>query len=192
MAINAAAAAWRATGGKRYKFLAALLRRLSHAPPGLRPELAAAAVAPLTSRGKEHAALFSLARATIAYQQSDRRSGSQDADGGGGPGAPVRLSAADADAVLAGACARFPWPARLAAARKLLESFVDPEEMAVGGPRCVVFVAAEVAALKRAEGGLKEAAVQDGLKGVLQASMKMLTAATEVCATATCHHVLST
>eukprot|EP00892_Ulva_mutabilis_P002157 jgi/Ulvmu1/11942/UM082_0021.1 len=180
MAIGAAAAAWRATGGKRYKFLSALLRRLSHAPAGLRPQLTAAAVGPLTGRGKAHASLFSLARATIAFQLSLRGQSdpSEDRDADGSDASP-RLSAAEAGAVLSGTFARFPWPVRLTALQRLLESFVEPEEMDTGGKKCVAFVAAEVAALKGAKGGLEDAAVQGALKDVLQAAMQMLTAASE-------------
>lgn len=181
MAVRAAAATWRSTGGKRYKFLASLLRRLGHAPAGLRPQLAAAAAAALAGRANTHATLFSLARATIAFQLSARHGSpaSGDVDGAEGSAAAARMHAEDAGAVLAGAYARFEWPVRIAAARKLLSSFVDIEEMAAGGTRCVAFVAQELAALNKCKAA-GDAEVQDTLKGVLQAAMAMLTAASEV------------
>lgn len=159
MAIAAAAAAWRATGGKRYKFLSSLVRHLSHAPAGLRAPLAAAAITPLTGRKNIHAGLFSLARAAIAHQGA---------------------ATDDTAAVFAAVAARFPWPVRLDAVRKLLESFVEPEEMAGGGKLAVAFAAAEVAAVKGAAGQLEDAEVQGALKGVLHASLRMLTTASEV------------
>lgn len=180
-AIGAAAAAWRATGGKRYKFLSALVRHLGDAPAGLRAPLAAAAIEPLTGRKNTHAGLFCLARAAIAHQAET----SDDATAEGGEAAgtaagAAELSAGDAGAAAAAVFARFPWPVRLEAVRKLLEWFVEPEEMARGGTRAVALAAAEVAALKAAAGQAEDEGVQEALKGVLNASLSVLTTASEV------------
>lgn len=156
-----------------------LVRHLGGAPAGLRAPLAAAAIEPLTGRKSTHAGLFSLARAAIAHQVA----APDDAAAAGDVAteeAVGELSTGDAGAAAAAVFARFPWPLRLAAVRKLLEWFVEPEEMARGGKLAVAFAAAEVAALKAAAGQVEDEGVQEALKGVLNASLSILTSASEV------------